>query len=327
MEKTLFAFGAALLAADIIYSVGIRKKWFERSSAVAMASSIFGAVAGVFLVFVARVFIGKEEHGAAVLAAGFVAGALIGAFAGLRYRSKPQAASPMLAWQKEWLDTGWSAVWLAAVIMYFFLQAFRIPSASMRDTFLEGDHLFVNKFIYGFRVPLTGGGRVLPLRKVERSDIVVFQAPPAALEPSERRKNVSKDFIKRCVAVGGDWVEIKNKGLYINGQKIDEPYVRFADGEASAFSSAYARRLNPAGEEYQRKWEQGAFRDERSVKDDFGPVMIPPGHYFCLGDNRDRSSDSRFWGPLPDKYLKGRAWVIYWPLNRAGVAGKLKKRS
>lgn len=325
MEKVLFAFGAALLAIDIIYSVGIKRKWFDRTAAMAVASALFGAVAGVFLVFVARVFMGREEQSMAALAVGLAFGAALGVFSGIRRSDNPKAMTRMLMWQKEWLDTGWSAVWLAAIIMYFFVQAFRIPSASMRDTFLEGDHLFVNKFIYGFRVPLSDGKRVLALRKVERGDIVVFVAPSAALDVSERRRNVSKDFIKRCVAVGGDWVEIKNKKLYVNGIAPDEPYARFADGSPSPYSAAYARRLHPSGEEYQRKWERGEFRDERPIRDDFGPVMVPPGHYFCMGDNRDRSSDSRFWGPLADKYLKGRALLIYWPFSRAGLAGKMAR--
>ncbi|MDI6757365.1 MAG: S26 family signal peptidase, partial [Endomicrobiia bacterium] len=206
MEKVLFAFGAALLTIDLTYSVGIKRKWFDRANrnflvTASAVSAAFGAVAGVFMVFVARVFMGKDDTsttqtGIVALAVGLACGAALGVFSSIRRSDKFHALSRMLMWQKEWLDTGWSAVWLAAIIMYFFVQAFRIPSASMRDTFLEGDHLFVNKFIYGFRVPLSGGKRVLALRKVERGDIVVFIAPPPALDISERQRNVNKDFIK-----------------------------------------------------------------------------------------------------------------------------------
>lgn len=217
----------------------------------------------------------------------------------------------------EWLETGWSAVLLAAFLMYFFLQAFKIPTGSMRTTFLEGDHLFVNKFIYGFHVPFSNGKRIFPLKQVKRGDIVVFRATPMALSPIEREKKVKKDFIKRCVAVGGDWVEIRDKKLYLNGQPQDEPYVQFVEDVVYPAPS-FLKKLSR--EEYQRLWEQGRFADTlASVRDNFGPVLVPPGHYFVLGDNRDRSFDSRFWGPLPDNFLKGRSWFIYWPLSRMKV--------
>jgi signal peptidase I len=213
----------------------------------------------------------------------------------------------------EWVETGWSAVILAAFLMYFLVQAFKIPSGSMRMTLLEGDHLFVNKFVYGFHIPFTGGNRVFPLRHVQRGDIIVFKCPPSALSASERIENIDKDFIKRCIAVGGDTVEVKDKVVYVNGNKQNEPYTSFVDPNVYP-----AVKIFPSSEQYQRAWEQGSFDTIPSsiVRDNFGPVVIPPGHYFAMGDNRDRSFDSRFWGPLPDKLMKGRALLLYWPITR-----------
>ena len=213
----------------------------------------------------------------------------------------------------EWIETGWSAVILAAFLMYFFIQAFKIPSGSMRNTLLEGDHLFVNKFVYGFHIPATEGKRVWALSQVKRGDIIVFECPPAALSLAEREDNVTKDFIKRCVAVSGDMVEIRNKKLYVNEKPVDEPYTSFADPSIYPALQVFASQ-----EEYQRTWESGKFDSmpPTIIRDNFGPVIIPPGNYFAMGDNRDRSFDSRFWGPLPDHYLKGRALLLYWPPKR-----------
>mgnify|MGYP000566115684 CR=1 FL=1 len=214
----------------------------------------------------------------------------------------------------DWVDTIWSAVLLASVIMYFIIQAFKIPSGSMRMTLLEGDHLFVNKFIYGFRIPFTDGKKILPLRKVRRKDIVIFSCPPQALSPEERERGVKKDFVKRAIGLPGDIVEIKNKKVYINNLPFDdEPYINFEidyiQPKINLFNSQ---------EEYQKSWELGRFVN-LPVRDNFGPVKVPEKHYFVLGDNRDKSFDSRFWGPLHEKYLKGQALIIYWPITRIKI--------
>ena len=216
----------------------------------------------------------------------------------------------------DWVETGWSAVFLAAFLMYFFIQAFKIPSGSMRMTFLEGDHLFVNKLYYGLHIPFAGGKRVWEMHKVQRGDIIVFECPPAALSPQEVEKRVRKDFIKRCLAVGGDIVEIKDKTLYVNGSVVVEPYVDFLDSEVYK-----AVKIFDSSEQYQRTWEAGKFDNfpPDAVKDNFGPIIVPPGYYFVMGDNRDRSFDSRFWGPLPDKNLKGKPLLIYWPPKRMKI--------
>ncbi|MDR1511379.1 MAG: signal peptidase I [Endomicrobium sp.] len=216
----------------------------------------------------------------------------------------------------SWVDTFWSALIIASLIMFFFIQAFRIPSGSMRNTLIEGDHLFVNKFIYGFHVPFScSGKRFAALKNIKRGDIVVFQSPPEASEGYEKgeHKRIKKDYIKRCVAIAGDKVEIKNKVLFVNSIRVDDSYAIFND--SSVFQKTDL--LNDV-EKYQRVWEQGKFVSIPStfIRDNFGPVIIPKGYYMMMGDNRDFSFDSRFWGPLLDKYVKGKALFLYWPIKR-----------
>ncbi|MDR1260098.1 MAG: signal peptidase I [Endomicrobium sp.] len=210
------------------------------------------------------------------------------------------------------IDSLWTSLILASFIMFFFVQAFKIPSGSMRNTFLEGDHLFVNKFIYGFSVPFTScGKRYLPFKNISRGDIVVFQCPPKALTIYEREIKVRKNFIKRCVAFAGDIVEVRNKKLFVNGISVVDKYAIFNDANVIKTNLSTRNR-----QEYQKDWEEGKFVLNYDVRDNFGPVNIPEGHYMMMGDNRDYSFDSRFWGPLPDKYVKGKALLIYWPLYR-----------
>ncbi|MDR1086980.1 MAG: signal peptidase I [Endomicrobium sp.] len=213
----------------------------------------------------------------------------------------------------SWADTIWTALIIASFIMFFLIQAFKIPSGSMRSTLIEGDHLFVNKCFYGFRVPFKYvGKRYFALKKIERGDIIVFQAPPEALTISEREHGVKKDFIKRCVAVAGDKVEIKDKKLYLNDVFIKEVYVEYNDD-----SIAQSFKLFERMEDYQKAWENGKFTSIPAmfIRDNFGPVIVPEGCYMMVGDNRDFSFDSRFWGPLSDKYIKGKAVFLYWPIT------------
>jgi signal peptidase I len=182
---------------------------------------------------------------------------------------------------REYLE----ALIIAAVFLLFtntfVIQTFFIPSGSMEDTLLIGDHLFVNRFIYGPRA--TGAeGSLLPFRSVQRGDIVVFRSP----------ENPNLDLVKRCIAVGGDTVQVVDAQLHINGKPVDD--------------SSYAVHKNP---------ESGlsAYGDPRlQLRDNYGPFTVPAGNYFCMGDNRDNSYDSRFWGPLPAHLVKGRALFIYW---------------
>lgn len=233
-------------------------------------------------------------------------------FRWIRKKGRDESLDRWTAEAIEWSDTGISAVLLAFVIMSFVLQAFKIPSGSMQPTLLIGDHLFVNKFIYGTHLPFTLK-RLWKLKDVKRFDVVVFLCPPSALSDEDRKMDVKKDFIKRAIGVPGDLIEIKNKILYINGQRSPDPHGYFIS--PSTFTRPY---LWKSREEYQLSWEKGefVFLPVEVIRDNFGPVKVPDRHFFVLGDNRDGSFDSRFWGPLPEKYLKGKAWRVYWPVKR-----------
>jgi signal peptidase I len=177
---------------------------------------------------------------------------------------------------REYLEALLIAVIFATFARTYLVQAFKIPSGSMEQNLLIGDHILVNKFVYG---PASGAVEraLLPQREIEHDDVVVFKFP----------REPERDFIKRCVGLPGDTIEISDKVLFRNGQPVDEKgYVYHFEGDFRA-------------------------------RDDFGPVSVPPGHYFCLGDNRDNSNDSRVWGPVPADHVKGRALMIYW--SRAGA--------
>ncbi|QJB55502.1 signal peptidase I [Pseudodesulfovibrio sp. zrk46] len=170
------------------------------------------------------------------------------------------------------------ALLLAFVIRAFIVQAFKIPSGSMLDTLQIGDHLLVTKFAYDVRLPSnvwldTTDGKVLyKVGDPERGDIVVFKFP----------EDETKDYIKRVIGLPGDTVEIKNKVVYINGEPLDEPYVRHTKA------------------------------DMQPIRDNFGPYTIPEGRYFMLGDNREGSFDSRWWGTVKREKIVGKALIIYW---------------
>ncbi|HBR21410.1 MAG TPA: signal peptidase I [Nitrospiraceae bacterium] len=168
-----------------------------------------------------------------------------------------------------------TALILAMLIRTFIIQAFKIPSGSMVPTLLIGDHILVNKFLYGTKIPFSGK-RMLMFKKPERGDIIVFKYP----------ENPSKDFIKRVVAVEGDVIESKNKILHVNGNMVNEPYAQHTDSS-----------MRPMGIE---------------PRDNFGPVIVPKDKYFVMGDNRDVSYDSRYWGYVDMKDIKGKALILYW---------------
>ena len=189
---------------------------------------------------------------------------------------------------REWVNTGLVAVALAWVIMSFIIQAFKIPSGSMMNTFKIGDHIFVAKFIYGIRIPFSRK-YVWPFQDPKRGEIVVFQFP---LEPK-------KDFIKRCIGVPGDTIEIKDKRLYVNGELQEEEYAIYADEKVYPNS-----RQLPV-----------MYRN----RDNLASVVVPENFYFVMGDNRDHSYDSRFWGPLDRGSIKGKALFLYWPPKRIRI--------
>jgi signal peptidase I len=173
---------------------------------------------------------------------------------------------------RENVEAIFIAVLIALFVRAFIVQAFKIPSASMVPTLLIGDQILVNKFIYGVRLPFTNT-LLIPVSKPKRWDIVVFRYP-------ENRKI---DYIKRVVATGGETLEIRQKEIFINGKKVEDPYGVW-DG------------ISPP---------DGA---------NFGPVTVPPGHYFVMGDNRNHSHDSRYWRTcsfVGTEDLRGKAFVVY----------------
>jgi signal peptidase I len=180
---------------------------------------------------------------------------------------------------REYFESIVIAVILALFVRTFAVQAFKIPTGSMENNLLIGDHLLVNKFVYGPTLSRLEE-KLLPIKPVRRGDIIVFKYPE---EPD-------RDFIKRVIGLPGETVELRNKQVYVDGRPLTEPYVHFLDLPEAA------------GEE----------RTDADVRRRYGPVSVPPGHYFVMGDNRDNSQDSRYWGFLPRDYIKGQADMIYW---------------
>jgi signal peptidase I len=180
---------------------------------------------------------------------------------------------------REYAEAIIIAILIALFIRTFVVQAFKIPSGSMKPTLLVGDHLLVNKFVYGVKIPFLRK-TLIPVDTPERGDIVVF------IYPVDR----SKDFIKRVVGVAGDTITIKNKRIYINGAPSDDGHGVHTD------SLIFPGSLQP--------------------RDNFGPVTVPSGHIFVMGDNRDESYDSRFWGFVDLRDVLGKAFIIYWSWDR-----------
>lgn len=189
---------------------------------------------------------------------------------------------------REYLQAILVAVIFALFARTFLFQAFQVPTSSMERNILVGDHLIVNKFLFapgegGFLSPL------LPHRPVRRGDVIVFKFP----------EDPRRDFIKRVIALPGETVEIRDKGVYVEGMLLPEPHVTFTDD-----------RTWPDDPELPESYRR---------RDQSRPFTVPPGSYLALGDNRDNSYDSRFWGPVPAANLKGRAMIVYWsyPLEPA----------
>jgi signal peptidase I len=194
--------------------------------------------------------------------------------------SQPQKKSGL----RENIEAILIAIVLAMFIRTFVVQAFKIPSGSMKDTLLIGDHILVNKFIYGVKIPFWQK-TLIPLKDPKRGAIIVFKFP----------EDPDKDFIKRVVGVAGDIVEIRNKKVYVNREPL--------------------------------KHDMGIHKDARIIprliqpRDNFGPVTVPENALFVMGDNRDHSYDSRFWGFVDLEDVKGKAFIIYWSWNKENGGG------
>ncbi len=212
---------------------------------------------------------------------------------------------------REYTEAIIIAVLLALLIRAFVVQAFKIPSGSMLETLQIGDHILVNKFIYGLKFPFTDS-RVLIFSPPKRRDIIVFSFPKnkekrectslssnlsARVGNAVRRgnpfylfKDDCRDFIKRVVGVGGDRIEIRNKKVYVNNVPLDEPYTIYRDDKT-----------------------------DPGPRDNFGPFIVPRNSFFVMGDNRDQSYDSRFWGIVDISEIKGKAFIMYWSWNSEGT--------
>ncbi|MCJ7663788.1 MAG: signal peptidase I [Desulfobacterales bacterium] len=171
---------------------------------------------------------------------------------------------------REYAETLVIALVIALFVRSFVVQAFKIPSSSMEPTLLVGDHILVNKFTYGIRIPVIGK-KVFSFSKPRRGDVIVF------IFPNDR----SKDYIKRVIGLSGEKVEIRERKIYINDRLIEDPWGVFSSWGLSA-------------------------------RDTYGPKMVPPNSLFVMGDNRDNSEDSRYWGYVPLDDVLGKAFIMYW---------------
>jgi signal peptidase I len=173
------------------------------------------------------------------------------------------------------------AIVIAMFIRTFIIQAFKIPSGSMLETLQIGDQILVNKFIYGVKIPFTDGWTLVPVKNPQRDDIVVFKYP----------EDPSKDFIKRVVGIGGDTIEIINKQVYVNGSLVE-------------------------GKPYAVHKDDIVYPGMRTPRDNLMKITVPENKLFVMGDNRDNSHDSRFWGFVDLKAVRGKALIIYWSWNK-----------
>ncbi len=190
---------------------------------------------------------------------------------------------------KDYLEPIFVAVLIALFIRAFVVQAFKIPSGSMEPTLLVGDYLMVNKFIYGIRIPYTDV-KFFQFKKPQRGDIIVFIFP----------RDPSKDFIKRVIGTEGEKVEIIHNKIYLNDRLIDDPWGHFVKDD---FPRKFLLRM-----------------------ENFGPVVVPKDSLFVLGDNRDNSEDSRFWGFVNVNAVLGKAFIIYfsWDGNTENLVDKIR---
>lgn len=214
-----------------------------------------------------------------------------------RRRAHDQSRGSMSTgrWMWEWTKAISTAILLFLAVRTFAVEAFKIPTGSMEGTLLIGDFLLVNKAVYGAEIPLTNR-RFPGFTEPKRGDVVVF------LPPHDSRKN----YVKRIVGLPGDTLEMRHKALYRNGEPQDEPYARHSDLLAD---QADPKMLWQLAHVLDRAL---TYRTYRPSRDNWGPIVVPEGKYFALGDNRDRSEDSRYWGFLDAEAVKGRPMFVYY---------------
>lgn len=201
-----------------------------------------------------------------------------------------------VAW--EWTKSVLVAFLLFLVIRTFVVEAFKIPTSSMEETLLVGDFLLVNKAIYGAQIP--GTDIHLPAFATPgRGDVIVFNPP----------HDPAKNYVKRLVGLPGDTLEMQSKRLFVNGVARNEPYAQHRDGNRDAIHPGMSWQLRHLHAEYPAS---GRYRPSR---DTWGPLVVPPHQFFVLGDNRDNSEDSRYWGFVDRDAIRGRPWFVYYSFN------------
>jgi signal peptidase I len=181
---------------------------------------------------------------------------------------------------REYIEVIGTAVLLALFIRTFVVQAFKIPSGSMKPTLLVGDHILVNKFIYGIKIPFTDR-TLVSVTTPKRGDVIVFKFP----------RDTSKDYIKRVIGLPGDQIQLIDRRLLVNGKPVDDPHAFYS--LSGIMPNSFLRH--------------------------FGPITVPADHLFVMGDNRDESSDSRVWGFVPMPYVLGKAFLIYWSWDQSHI--------
>ncbi|HYR91550.1 MAG TPA: signal peptidase I [Terriglobia bacterium] len=200
---------------------------------------------------------------------------------------------------REYFESLVITVILALFGTTFIVQAFKIPTPSMEDNLLVGDHLLVNKFVFGARGSFLDP--VLPFKDIKRGDVIVFRYP----------KDLSKHYVKRAIGLPGDRIKIADKQVFVNDVALNEPYKIHkspAGSYADPFRDYFPPKPHP-GRIY-RGVDDDPYWYEEYVKD--GEIVVPAGHYFAMGDNRDNSADSRYWGFVPRELIVGKGLIIYW---------------
>jgi len=214
----------------------------------------------------------------------------------------PRARQSVGRWMWEWTKSIFIALLLFLFVRTFMIEAFQIPTASMENTLLVGDFLLVNKMVYGAEIP--GTDLQFPaFDEPSRGEVIVFEPPPSANQPPHT------NYVKRIVGVPGDTIAMRNARLIVNGVEIEEPYIksmrRFGDVPSGQFAWQQEYLVN-----------RSPRRPYHATRDNWGPLYVPEGHFFVLGDNRSNSEDSRYWGFVPRDAIRGRPMIVYYSYHR-----------
>ena len=317
MEQHLFIAACVMYVFTLMTRLLLKKKKIESPTSFGLWHSVF-----LFLILTCSLYVlsfvmrggGSEPISwpkTIITEIGIVLLSIWGFFKGKK--ANKEKKEKIIKSNLDWSNTIYFAGFVASIVMFFFLQAFKIPSASMRYTLVEGDHLFVNKAVYGFRIPLTDI-RFGQIKEIKRGDIIIFRFP--AEDKSQincGESQYGRDFVKRVIAVGGDKVQVINGRPWVNDEEVPlQGYEVYEHIKRFAYEEPLDKDL------YQSLWQEHKLDHYAGgvLRDTFGPVIVPENTYFAMGDNRDNSCDSRFWGPVPRENIKGTAWFIYWPLNK-----------